>query len=108
MKVKENGLEKRVLNLNPSAFFVPCNAHFLNLVVNDAAKCCLEATSFVSFVQHIYNYLSASTQHWKILRSHVSDLGITVKPLNETRLESCIHTLNFDTDISIIYHYNNI
>ena len=76
MKGKENGIQKRVLNLNPSAFFVPCNTHVLNLVINDAAKCCLEATSFFSFVQQIYNYFSASTQHWKILCSHVSDLGI--------------------------------
>ena len=44
---KENGVQRKILNINPRALFVPCSAHTLNLVVNDAAKCCLMATSFL-------------------------------------------------------------
>ena len=45
MKDKDKGVQNRVLQINPCAFFVPCNSHSLNLVVNDAAMYCLEAIS---------------------------------------------------------------
>ncbi|CAH1099492.1 unnamed protein product [Psylliodes chrysocephalus] len=38
MKGKHVGLQKRILDANPRAFFVPCAAHTLNLTVNDASK----------------------------------------------------------------------
>lgn len=88
MKDKETGVQKRILGINPRAFFVPCNVHSLNWVVSDATTCCLEATSFFSLVQQIYNYFSTSAQHWQIVTSLVS--GITVKPLSQTRWESPI------------------
>ncbi|KAK4885242.1 hypothetical protein RN001_001513 [Aquatica leii] len=91
MKGKEKGVQNRILNINPRAFFIPCNAHSLNLVVNDACKCCLEATNFFSLVQQIYNYFSASIQRWYVFISHVVDL--TVKPLSETRWESKIDAI---------------
>ncbi|XP_053561123.1 zinc finger MYM-type protein 1-like [Bombina bombina] len=103
MKGKQNGAQKRILDLNPRAFFVPCNAHSLNLVVNDAARCCLEAATFFRLVQQIYNYFSTSTKRWQVLISHISDLGITVKPLSETRWESQIDALK-----PLRYHLGNI
>ena len=63
MKGKENGEQKRIVAINPHAFFAPCNAHSLNSAVNNAAGCCLEATGFFSLIQHIYNYFSAATKH---------------------------------------------
>ena len=53
MKGKRVGVQKRILDLNPRAFYVPCNSHTLNLVVNDAALCCTEAVNFFSTVQEI-------------------------------------------------------
>lgn len=38
MKGQKNGLQKLLLDMNPRAFYVPCAAHSLNLVINDAAK----------------------------------------------------------------------
>ena len=91
MKGKENGVQRRILDKNPRAFFVPCNAHSLNLVVNDAAKSCLEAVNFFGLVQQISNFFSGSTRRWGVLREHITDL--TVKPLSETRWESRIDAL---------------
>ncbi|KAJ7320447.1 hypothetical protein JRQ81_019958, partial [Phrynocephalus forsythii] len=91
MRGKEHGVQKTVLDINPCAFFVPCSAHSLNLVVNAAAKSCQEATGFFMSVQEIYNYFSASTKHWQILTSHLPTL--TIKPLSPTRWESRIDTL---------------
>nr|XP_047129436.1 zinc finger MYM-type protein 1-like [Hydra vulgaris]XP_047129437.1 zinc finger MYM-type protein 1-like [Hydra vulgaris] len=67
MRGKYNGVQARIRQLNPRAFFVPCSAHSLNLVLNDAANC-------------------SSTHGWSILLNHLSDL--TIKPLSATRWES--------------------
>lgn len=53
MKRKENGVQWRILDVNPRVLFVPCSVHSLNLVINDAAKCCLEATFFFDLVQYV-------------------------------------------------------
>jgi hypothetical protein len=46
MRRKHNGVQKRILDINPRAFYVPFNSHSLNLVVNDAAKCNIYTVSF--------------------------------------------------------------
>ncbi|XP_065675709.1 uncharacterized protein LOC136091917 [Hydra vulgaris] len=38
MSGNQSGVQKRILEKNSKAFFVPCYAHSLNLVVNDAAN----------------------------------------------------------------------
>ena len=91
MKEKHNGVQQRVLDMNPRAFFVPCSAHSLKLVVNDAVKCCVQATKFFGIVQHLYNFFSTSTHRWQVLVSNIK--GLTIKPLNETRWESRIDAL---------------
>ena len=87
------------MNVNPRAFFVPCSAHSLNLVVNDAAKCCVDTVNFYGLVQQISNFFSGSTRRWGILRHHITTL--TVKPLSQTRWESLIDALKpLSVDIS--------
>ena len=58
MKGKHNVLPKRMLDINPRAFFVPCAAHSLNLVINDAAKSSCVVTNFFAIVQEICFLLS--------------------------------------------------
>nr|XP_033792109.1 zinc finger MYM-type protein 1-like [Geotrypetes seraphini]XP_033792110.1 zinc finger MYM-type protein 1-like [Geotrypetes seraphini]XP_033792112.1 zinc finger MYM-type protein 1-like [Geotrypetes seraphini] len=91
MRGKENGVQRKILDINPRAMFVPCSAHSLKLIVSDAAMCCLEATIFFDLVQRMFVYFSASTHRWRVLMRHIPN--ITVKPLRETRWESHIHAL---------------
>ena len=91
MKGKHNGVQKKILDLNPRAFYVPCTAHSLNLVVNDAAHSCTEAVKFFGVVQAVYVFFSASTHRWKVLMNNVS--GLTVKPLSETRWSSRVNAV---------------
>lgn len=91
MRGKNAGVQKRILDINPRAFFVPCSAHTLNLVVNDSALSCTDAVNFFMVVQEMYNYLSASTHRWTVLKKHVS--ALTVKPLSNTRWESRIDAI---------------
>lgn len=39
-------VQARLLAENPRAFYVPCGAHTLNLMVSDAAKASMDATCF--------------------------------------------------------------
>lgn len=91
MKGKHIGLQKRILDMNPRAFFVPCAAHSLNLVVNDAAKSSLEIVNFFSIVQEIYVFFSASISRWQILAKEVPTLSL--KPLSNTRWESRVEAV---------------
>lgn len=71
---------------------VSCNAHSLNLVVNDAAKCSIDAVYFFDLVQRVYVFYSRSTRRWAVLKHHVKQLN--VKPLSSTRWESRIDALS--------------
>lgn len=91
MKRKNLGMQAHIKSLEPRAFFVPCSAHSLNLLVNDGAKCSQYAVGFFKTVQNLYNFFATSTKRWDILKKHVS--VYTLKPLCETRWESRIDSL---------------
>lgn len=91
MRGKNSGVQKRILDINPRAFYIPCCSHTLNLVVNDAASCCLQVTTFFDIVQRTYVLFSASTRRWDVLLRHVPSL--TLKPLSDTRWSSRIDAL---------------
>lgn len=65
------GLQKRIVDINPCALYVPCAAHSPNLVVNDATESSLEIINF---------FFAASTAHLQTLSSEVPTL--TLKPLS--------------------------
>ena len=46
MKGKKQGVQKRILDINPKAFYTPCGYHNLNLVPCDLANSCPKAISF--------------------------------------------------------------
>ena len=98
MKGHKSGLQSRLLEHNPRAFFTPCACHSLNLLLGDIAKSCVRGTSFFGVMACLYSFFSGSTKRWSILRKHVSSL--TVKPLCETRWESCIESVVVD----ILHH----
>ncbi|KYN06054.1 Zinc finger MYM-type protein 1, partial [Cyphomyrmex costatus] len=81
------GVQAKIIERNPLAIYVPCAAHSLNLVGQAAAECCLEATKFFMFVQHIYTFLSASTSRWAKIKSKVENQPgmLLPKSLSNTR-----------------------
>ncbi|KAK4551218.1 hypothetical protein RGQ29_032460 [Quercus rubra] len=91
MKGKKQGVQKRIIDINPRAFYTPCDCHNLNLVLCDVANSCPKAISFFGVVQRIYTLFSSSTKRWKILQDNVSSL--TLKPLSQTRWESRIESV---------------
>ncbi|KAL4101041.1 hypothetical protein QTP88_021062 [Uroleucon formosanum] len=85
------GVQSRILNQNPRAFFTPCVAHNLNLLIKDAANSSTIALLFFGTVERIYSIFSSSTQRWDILKKHCNLL--TVKKCAETRWESRLESV---------------
>ncbi|MBN3308108.1 ZMYM1 protein, partial [Amia calva] len=84
MQGKKQGVEKRVLEMNSKALYVPCGSHTLNLV-GDAAKSSVKSISFFGLLQRLHTRFSSSVHRRDILREHVKDL--TVKTLSTARWE---------------------
>ncbi|KAK9664569.1 hypothetical protein RND81_14G052400 [Saponaria officinalis] len=91
MKGKHQGVKKRLLKVNPSALYMPCACHSLNLALSDMTHSCVRAVSFFGIVQRIYALFSGSSKRWKILLDNV--LGLTLKFLSNTRWESRIKSV---------------
>ncbi|XP_022168964.1 zinc finger MYM-type protein 1-like, partial [Myzus persicae] len=62
------GVQSRISNINSRAFFTPCTAHSLNLVLCDAAKNSLRAITFFGILRRVYTLFSASVSRWDILK----------------------------------------
>jgi hypothetical protein len=54
MEGKRSGVQHKILCMNSRAFFIPCNSHSLNLVVNDAAMSSKDAVSYFGVVQKLF------------------------------------------------------
>jgi len=55
MKGAHKGVQRRLLDINPRALYMPCAFHSLNLTLCDMAKSCSKAISFFGIV-HGYMY----------------------------------------------------
>ncbi|CAB4013453.1 zinc finger MYM-type 1-like [Paramuricea clavata] len=86
MSGKYNGMQAVIHRKCPLAEYVPCAAHYLNLVCQSAVSCCLESVGFFGFVQGLCSFLVASTHRWKVVHNQLKKKGLpTVKRLSDTR-----------------------
>ena len=90
MKGKKMGLQKRILDLNPLAFYLSCGSHSLNLVICDAAQSSLNSINVFGIIQRLFTF-SASTSRWNVLLGHTTNF--TLKRLCDTRWEAKIESL---------------
>ena len=91
MKGKHQGVQRKLLDINPRALYTPCGCHSLNLTLCDIANSCTKAKDFFGVLQRIYTVFSHSTKRWKILRDNVK--GLTIKPLSQTSWESHVNSV---------------
>lgn len=91
MKGKHQGVQKKLLDVNPRAFYTPCGCHCLNLTLCDLAKSCEKALDFFGVLQRLYTLFAGSTKRWQILNDNVK--GFTLKSLSTTRWESRIGSI---------------
>lgn len=62
-----SGVQKRIKDQVPSAQYIHCCAHNLNLVISDAAKSSKKVVSFFETVQAVFNFFSASAPRWSLI-----------------------------------------
>jgi hypothetical protein len=87
MKGKHQGVQRKLLDINPRAFYSACGCHSLNLTLCDmATKTCGRAKDFFGIIQRIYKAFANSTKKWQILQDNIT--GWTVKSVSATRWES--------------------
>ncbi|XP_021851396.2 uncharacterized protein [Spinacia oleracea] len=91
MKGKHQGVQKRLLDINPRAFYSQCGCHSLNLVLCDIANASSKARDFFGIVQRIYTIFANSTKRWHILKDNVK--GLTLKSLSATRWKSRVESI---------------
>lgn len=68
MAGKYSGLQKRILDMNKFAIFLPCAAHSLNLIGSAAVTKNSKAASFFCFMEHLYSFFVTSTSRWDLLK----------------------------------------
>jgi len=85
-----NGLQARIKRTSKQALYVPCAAHSLNLVGQNAAEATSEGTRFFYNTQMIYNFFSGSTSLWETLEKCLDKTpdSLTIKNLCKTRWSS--------------------
>jgi hypothetical protein len=79
------GVQKRILQKNPRALFVPCLNHSLNLVGVHAASTTAVSTTFFGTTERLFVFFSCSTHRWKIFQEKVPK---TLRRLCDTRWSS--------------------
>jgi hypothetical protein len=91
MKGKHQGVQKRLLDVNPRVFYIPCGCHTLNLALCNMEKSCVKARNFFAYVQKVYTLFLGSKHRWDALRTYVK--GLSLKALSVTRWESHIESV---------------
>lgn len=88
MQGKHQGVQRRVLDTNKKALYVPCGSHSLNLVICDAAQSSRQSVNFFGVLQRLYNLFSSSVQRWEIMQKHVLMMTVKKSVFNQMGVQS--------------------
>jgi hypothetical protein len=62
MKGRHQGVQRKLLDINPRALYTPCGCHSLNLTLCDITNSCTKAKDFFGVLQRVYTVFSHSTK----------------------------------------------
>ena len=86
MSGKYSGLQKKIQDVAPHAYYVHCASHNLNLVLKDAMEGVTETRQFYDTIESVYTFFGHSIVRWqKVQNIHDrSSSNPTLKVLNPT------------------------
>lgn len=98
MRGTYNGVQARIRELNPLAFYVHCHAHILNLCLIDVTKQVACVRNIFGTLQSLYDFIKASSKRNEIyenmcLNSSKVNGPKSLKKLCETRWYCCTDAL---------------
>lgn len=85
MSGRYKGLQSRIKQRNPVAFYVPCAAHSLQLAGSAATESSDDSVKFFSLEQQLYTFFARSVSRWQILVNKFDKDSLTLKSLSKTR-----------------------
>ena len=87
MSGKYSGLQKKIQDVAPHAYYVHCASHNLNLVLKDAMEGVSETRQFYDTIESVYTFFGHSIVRWQKLQNihDRSSSNSTLKVLNPTR-----------------------
>ena len=114
MSGKYSGIQARLKKWVPSADYIHCCNHNINLVLNDSVNDVVEIKNFYAILSEIYNFFSSSLPRWQKLKSEtpINKNGIipsALRKLCPTRWSSRFDTIsaiknNFLTIMNCLHH----
>ena len=87
MSGKYSGLQKKIQDVAPHAYYVHCASHNLNLVLKDVMEGMTETRQFYDTIESVYTFFGHSIVQWQKLQNihDRSSSNPTLKVLNPTR-----------------------
>ncbi|CAB3370281.1 Hypothetical predicted protein [Cloeon dipterum] len=85
MKGQYNGVQAKIKEKQPSAMYVHCLAHNLNLVVRAVVKTIKELFDFFHFVEELYAFFAKSLPRWQALDDKFHEKSIPNEGIDEAR-----------------------
>ncbi|XP_051155178.1 zinc finger MYM-type protein 1-like [Leptopilina boulardi] len=79
-----NGLQAKIKEISPFAFYAPCAGHSANLSGSAAAESTAEGFSLFMLLEEVYVFFVRSTERWKKLTTEIENKN-TLKRVNLTR-----------------------
>jgi hypothetical protein len=90
-----SGLQRKILNENNLAIFLPCAAHSLNLIGANSVSKSKYATNFFIFVESLYLFFVHSTYRWNKLKETLTeDKEFVLKRATGTRWSAKKNAIN--------------
>ncbi|KAB0798511.1 hypothetical protein PPYR_09504 [Photinus pyralis] len=108
MSGKYSGLQTRIKSHCPSAVFVPCASHSLNLVGNAAAESCPKAVQYFAFVQNVYTFFASSTRRWNELLNCLNNQNNGSRSIHLKRLSDTRWSARADAVSALRFGYKSI
>jgi hypothetical protein len=112
MKGEISGLQTRIRELNPSALFVHCTAHRLNLAVQDSLTKNLSVRDFIGNIKDMISFIRDSPQRLAIFKKFQKDNSLNLQKYCPTRWCVRIKSLkavrdNYDALIDFFFKMAN-